>query len=135
MQRLRRQAKPLENSPKECVPLLRQVENLYKGPFSPECSEEWAQFVRDDADRCALEALEVLGRLLLESDPEAAEGRARKILRIEATDEGAASILLRALWAQERRDEAIRFYRDFSARLERELNLPPVQNWCGPICS
>jgi two-component SAPR family response regulator len=125
MHRLLRQAKPLEGAPEQCIPVLRQLENLYKGPFCEECPEEWANFVRDDAQRCALAALELLGRLLLESDPAAAEGRARKILRWESTDEGAAEVLLRALWAQGRRDEAIRFYRDFGVRLERELNLPP----------
>jgi two-component SAPR family response regulator len=125
MHRLLRQAKPLEGAPEQCIPLLRQVENLYKGPYTEECPEEWAGFLRDDAKRCALSALELLGRLLLETDAVAAEGRARKILRFESTDEGAAAILLRALWAQGRRDEAIRFYRDFGVRLERELNLPP----------
>ena len=123
--RARRQAKPLENAPDQCIPLLRTVENLHNGPFAPECNDEWAQLVRDDAERCLLESLSVLGRLLLESDAEAAEARARKLLRLEPTDEGGAEILIRALWAQERRDEAIRFYREFTVRLERELNLPP----------
>ena len=126
--RARRQAKPLEGSPDQCIPLLRVVENLHVGPFAPECNDDWAQLVRDDAERCVVEALTVLGRLLLETDAEAAEGRARKLLRLEPTDEGGAEIMLRALWAQERRDEAIRFYREFTARLERELNLPPGPN-------
>ena len=43
----------------------------------------------------------------------------------ESSDEGAADIFLRALWAQGLSDEAIRFYRDFEIQMERELNLPP----------
>lgn len=106
-------------------PALRQLEALYGGEFCPDCPYEWAEPLRHQAQRMALEGLERLARLLLEVDPGAAVDRARKALRIEPTAEGAAEILLRALWVQGRRDEAVRFYRDFGHRLERELNLPP----------
>jgi two-component SAPR family response regulator len=106
-------------------PALRQLEALYQGEFCPDCPYEWAEPVRHQSQRMALEGLEQLARLLLEEDAAAAESRARKALRLEPTSEGAAEILLRALWAQGRRDEAVRTYRDFGQRLERELNLPP----------
>lgn len=106
-------------------PALRQMEALYQGEFCPDCPYEWAEPLRQQAHSLILEGLEKLARLLLEEDPAAAETRARKALRLEPTAEGAAEILLRALWAQGRRDEAVRMYRNFGLRLERELNLPP----------
>ena len=120
MERCHRQAQSSDPEP-----ALRQLEALYQGEFCPDCPYEWAEPVRHQSHRMALEGLEQLARLLLDEDPAAAEARARKALRLEPTAEGAAEILLRALWAQGRRDEAVRMYRDFGQRLERELNLPP----------
>ena len=104
---------------------LRQMEALYQGEFCPDCPYEWAEPLRASAQRMALEGLEQLARLVLEEQPAAAEARARKALKLESTAEGPAEVLLRALWSQGRRDEAVRMYHQFGQRLERELNLPP----------
>jgi len=104
---------------------LLQLEALYQGEFSPDCPYEWAEPLRHKAHRLTLEGLEKLARLLLKRDPAASEARARKALRLDPTAEGAAETLLRSLWSQDRRGEGVRFYRDFSMRLERDFNLPP----------
>jgi two-component SAPR family response regulator len=123
LEQLERAHRQLQSADPE--PALRQIEALYQGEFCPDCPYEWADPIRQRAHRLALEGIEKLGRLLLEESPEAAEGRARRALQLESTSESAAEILLRALWAQGRRDEAVRTYRDFCQRLERELSLPP----------
>ncbi len=117
--------KASEPSSESWVKSLQQIEELFQGSFAPDCSEEWADYVRSDCQRCILESLTLLAGHLLRSDPTAAEMRARRVLKIEPTDETAASILLEALWSQDRRNETIKFYRDFSQRYERELSLPP----------
>ena len=126
VEQLRRQLRLAQSqSAGEAIPALRQVEALYRGPFAPECGDEWAEVLRRENERLAVDALQRLARELLEIDPQAAEGRARAVLRIDGCEERAAATLLEALWQQSRRDEAVRFYRDFAARLERELQLPP----------
>lgn len=111
--------------PEEAVRAFRLADSLYRGEFCPECPEEWAQSVRDQALRCAVDCAERLATLLLERDPALAEDRARRALALEPTSETACIALLRALGLQQRRDEAVRLYHQFGKTLERELDLPP----------
>lgn len=104
---------------------LLRAEGVYRGELAPDCPYDWLDALRQQARTLALDCFVRLAQLLLESNAEAAELRACKALEIEATSELAAEALLRSLWSQGKRDEAVRFYQEFSQRLERELGLPP----------
>jgi two-component SAPR family response regulator len=123
--KLRRQAKAMQESGQSSTSVLEELERLCQGRFAEDCNEDWVEFVRSDVEQCIIECITSLAEQYLETSPELAEQRARRVLRMESTDERAATVLLKALWAQGKRDDTIKFYRDFSSRMERELCLPP----------
>jgi two-component SAPR family response regulator len=96
---------------------------LYRGEFARDCSDEWVLGVREGALRVALSCLESASEL--SEDPSEAEGAARRALELDPVSETAAANLVRVLARMDRRDEAVKFYHQFTRLLQRELSLPP----------
>jgi two-component SAPR family response regulator len=102
----------------------RGVDSLYRGPFLEECGDDWAEELRESTLRLASDAAVRLASHRLGSDP-AAEAWARRALTLEPTCEAACALLIRALAAPGRRDEAVRTYHRCGEVLACTLDLRP----------
>lgn len=100
-----------------------EMADLYRGPLLPECVEEWAYSARDTLQQKVVQCLCGLARLQLAKLPAEAERTARRILALEATTEPAYALLITALGAQGRRDEAVRVYEQCEKVLQEHLDL------------
>ncbi len=95
---------------------------LYRGEFARDCADDWVLPLREACLRTAVSCWE--GACAASSGAEA-ERYARGALELDRVSESAGAGLIRALAAQGRRDEAVRFYHAYVKTVERELALPP----------
>ena len=113
------------NNPETALRCFREVLALYQGPYLPDCQDEWCEKQRSDLKLKAVDAAEKAAGLLLEENPSQSEQYCRRALELEPSSEPAWATLLRALAAQNRRNEVESAFRECTKVLLEELQLKP----------
>jgi two-component SAPR family response regulator len=102
-----------------------RVLSLYRGPYLPDCHDEWAVKVREGLKLKAVDAAEKGAEILLESNPARSEEWCRKAVSWEPTSEPGWATLIKSLAAQSRRKEVEKAYNECAKVLLEELGLKP----------
>lgn len=104
---------------------LREVQNLYAGPFLEGLVDDWACLRRQDLEQQYLRSMGDLGELLLEDGlrREALE-LFRQVLQIEPCWEPGHQGMVRLLVESGQRDEAVRHYHRYVETMKSHMGLP-----------
>lgn len=117
----------------ECIPLLTEAVNLYRGDFLAGFSlrdsnefDEWQSYQTEYFRREQAQALERLVQAhVAQGHPEAALTFARRWLALDSLHELAHEQLIRLYWQAGQRAEAMRQYQACAQILQKELGVPP----------
>ncbi len=99
---------------------------LYRGPLLEGLDDEWIEPERERLQKLAQAALQRLIARESERDPARAIGFAQALLRVDPWREDALRELIALRHRSGDRAGALREYRDFTARLRRELDVAPM---------
>ena len=99
--------------------------DLYSGEFLPGAGTPWAQEERDFFRLMFIEAQIFIGKASLQAAPEDALERARRILREDPFNEGAAALVMKALRAMKHEAEAVRFWERFRKEFREAFGSDP----------
>ncbi len=116
-----------------CVELLSHVESIYQGEFLAEISggespllAEWLLLTREHlAYQARMAFLALAEAYLLRDNVEGARRCARRLVDMDPWNEEAQRLLIRVLLRSEGRNAALRHFRSFARRLQRELGVEP----------
>lgn len=111
----------------DAVPLLQAAASLHPAPFlADETADEWADEIRDDLLRLAVEVKRTLAdRLVAAGSTEPAVGWLMSVIADHPYDEPSHHGLVRVLAGARRHGEARRAYRAYTARMA-ELEVEPA---------
>lgn len=104
---------------------LQRVLELYRGPYLPDCPDQWCEKPRRTLRLKAVDAAEKVAQLTLETDPVRCEEKCRRAIQLEPTSEPAWCTLFQALAAQGKRGEVETAFRNCSEILKERLGLKP----------
>jgi two-component SAPR family response regulator len=123
-------AKSYKNKEPDLESNLRRMADLYRGPYLDGCYMDWALEQRGQLERFAREAtLRLTQQYAATKQWEEAAEAALRALDIDPCQEQAAILLVRSYKTLGRREEAIRFARDFRQTLEEELGIAPDEEF------
>jgi predicted ATPase/DNA-binding SARP family transcriptional activator len=106
---------------------LQQAISLHRGPFLPDCLEEWALTERNQREQSHFAALERLAQITREKgDPAAAVRWLRLLVAADPYRESAACALLQALADSGDRAAMQQVYQELRLRLRNDLNAAPA---------
>jgi predicted ATPase/DNA-binding SARP family transcriptional activator len=109
----------------DLLSLARAVE-VYRGPLLEGCTEEWALQERAGREQSCLTALQRLAEdALARGEAGIAVGYLRRVVAVDALQEGAQRALMQALVLEGSYAAATQVYRDLRLHLHRELNAEP----------
>ncbi len=105
---------------------LEQALELYRGPLLEDCLEDWAVPERESRAQAYVTALECLARnAIQQNSPLEAVSFLRRIVAVDALNESAYRLLMRALTDAGDYAAMTRGYRDLQRLLRREMNADP----------
>lgn len=121
-----------ELAEKPCMPsqkkvILEQLLELYKGDFLEEdLYEDWTFAFREELRSVYFRsALELTGIYMTEHDNIKAEKLLLKILSMDQYNEEACLLLLKLYFSENQRGRAVKLYKSFTTRFEKDLQIKP----------
>jgi len=105
---------------------LEEAVRLYRGPLLEGVDDEWIEPERERLQKLVEAALQRLIARESERDPARAIAFAQQLLRVDPWREDAVRDLMALRHRSGDRAGALREYRDFAARLRRELDVAPM---------
>jgi len=108
------------------VAAYRRAVQLYRGPFMDGCYMDWALLERSRLEQMAVDAMTRLAQLFqLQAKPRESAEFAEKALELHPESQDLHLLLMRALIALGRPEQAVRQYETCRKILERDLGIEP----------
>lgn len=113
---------------------LRTLLDLYGGPYLEGCFMPWAVDRRYQLERYARDASARLTQYYFhKNQPEETIEVGLRALELDPCQEQAALLLLKSYLKLGRREEALRFSKEFTEHMDQELGLPPSEEFLGAL--
>ena len=110
----------------ESLAAWQQLLSLIKGPFLPDCMQNWAELIRTELTDLQSSGLSWLSQFYQERHQSAESLEyAQRLLKIDATNQQACQLALQAHIQLGETERAVRLYRSFCAKLQREFDALP----------
>lgn len=103
----------------------RRAVELYRGAYLEGCYMDWALAIRHRVERKITQALLRLAQAQLKADPAEAVEHAERLLEIDSCSQDGYLVLMMALMALGKPEEAVRQYKIITQRLWAELAMEP----------